>query len=157
MSLDIYFNVASWFPGNVCVKPHFKTQYSAPPPIFLYYVVIEWPQYIVDACRTFLFLFFLFSSWISTLYFDVKYLCMFEQAWTFVTLSYIIRGQIPTKIGESLLYSHVTFMCVSYNLDKFHVISNTNVISNKLQMRQIGQNLDISFSSSSVTIGHKQF
>ena len=157
MSLDIYFNVASWFPGNVCVKPHFKTQYSAPPPIFLYYVVIEWPQYIVDACRTFLFLFFLFSSWISTLYFDVKYHCMFEQAWTFVTLSYIIRGQIPTKIGESLLYSHVTFMCVSYNLDKFHVISNTNVISNKLQMRQIGQNLDISFSSSSVIIGQKQF
>ena len=82
---------------------------------------------------------------------------MFEQAWTFVTLSYIIRRQIPTKIGESLLYSHVTFMCVSYNLDKFHVISNTNVISNKLQMRQIGQNLDISFSSSSVIIGQKQF
>ena len=82
---------------------------------------------------------------------------MFEQAWTFVTLSYIIRRQIPTKIGESLPYSHVTFMCVSDNFDKFHVISNTNVISNKLQMRQIGQNLDISFSSSSVIIGQKPF
>ena len=78
---------------------------------------------------------------------------MFEQVWTFVTLSYIIRIQIPTKIGESLPYSHVT----SDNLDKFHVISNTNVISNKLQMRQIGQNLDISFSSSSVIIGQRQF
>ena len=49
------------------------------------------------------------------------------------------------------------YMCVSDNLDKFHVISNTNVISNKLQMRQIGQNLDISFSSSSVIIGQRQF
>ena len=26
MSSDIYFNVESWFPGNVRVKPHFKTQ-----------------------------------------------------------------------------------------------------------------------------------
>ena len=26
MSSDIYFNVASWFPGNVRVKPHFNTQ-----------------------------------------------------------------------------------------------------------------------------------
>ena len=86
---------------------------------------------------------------------------MFEQAWTFVTLAYIIRRQIPTKIGESLPYLYVTFMCVlmyvSDNLDKFHIISNTNVISKKLQMRQIGQNLDISFSSSSVIIGQKQF
>ena len=30
MSSDIYFNVASWFPGNVRVKPHFNTQ--CPPP-----------------------------------------------------------------------------------------------------------------------------
>ena len=127
MSLDIYFNVASWFPGNVCVKPHFKTQYSAPPPIFLYYVVIEWPQYIVDACRTFLFLFFLFSSWISTLYFDVKYLCMFEQAWTFVTLAYIIRRQIPTKIGESLQKSYVTFICA-------YLIIWTNFMLFQIQM-----------------------
>ena len=26
LSSDIYFNAASWFPGNVRVKPHFNTQ-----------------------------------------------------------------------------------------------------------------------------------
>ena len=31
MSSDIYFNVASWFPGNVRVKPHFNTQCPGPP------------------------------------------------------------------------------------------------------------------------------
>ena len=28
MSSDIYFNVASWFPGNVHVKHHFNTQWG---------------------------------------------------------------------------------------------------------------------------------
>ena len=31
VSSDIYFNVVSWFPGNVSVKPHFNTQ--CPPPL----------------------------------------------------------------------------------------------------------------------------
>ena len=30
--LDFYFNVASWFPANVRVKPHFKTHCPPPPP-----------------------------------------------------------------------------------------------------------------------------
>ena len=29
--LDFYFNVASWFPANVRVKPHFKTHCPPPP------------------------------------------------------------------------------------------------------------------------------
>ena len=28
MSSDIYFNVTSWFPGNVCVKPRFDTKWG---------------------------------------------------------------------------------------------------------------------------------
>ena len=54
---------------------------------------------------------------------------MFEQAWTFVTLSYIIRRQIPTKIGESLPFTCDIYvpMYISDNLDKFHVISNTGL------------------------------
>ena len=34
MSSDIYFNVASWFPGNVHVKTHFNTQCPPGPPPF---------------------------------------------------------------------------------------------------------------------------
>ena len=31
MSSDIYFIVASWFPGNVLIKPHFNTDCPCPP------------------------------------------------------------------------------------------------------------------------------
>ena len=35
VSSDIYYNVASWFPGNVRIKPHFNTQWGKEPLQFL--------------------------------------------------------------------------------------------------------------------------
>ena len=42
MSSDIYFNVASWFPGNVRVKPHFTIQWGSLKSLKCAYVIHEW-------------------------------------------------------------------------------------------------------------------
>ena len=55
MSSDIYFIFASWFPGNVLVKPHFNTNCPCPPPLRRPWPVSEWRRaqflYSNDALR----------------------------------------------------------------------------------------------------------
>ena len=52
VSSDIYFNVASWFPENILVKPHLNTQWSGHlhlphPPIFAELELFSVPSKII--------------------------------------------------------------------------------------------------------------
>ena len=41
MSTDIYFNIASWFPGNVRIKPHFYTQWRGGGSVKDYFLAVQ--------------------------------------------------------------------------------------------------------------------